>query len=221
MNNFLCQFGSFKKNQKGLNEYVDYLGSRYTQDPNTGMWKSNGRSLNEQMLFEEALHAQGGYGGGEEGSGGRSQASRTNYTLGFAISASQTTAIADPFANLSTTNGTQIESDTRYATVNHTAVVPIKFKLTLQLIDPEMTDATLRLRVGGATQVSFDLFNELVNAESDLFNVPVNETRPFVLRYNGSWSGNLGISSQFTIQIINAQLNTVIDSLIITDEYAL
>jgi len=71
MNNFLRQFGSFKKNQKDLNEYVDYLGTKYTQDPQTGMWKSNGRSLNEQMLFEEALKSQGGYGG-EEGSGGRS-----------------------------------------------------------------------------------------------------------------------------------------------------
>ena len=83
MKNFLRQFGSFKKNQKGLNEYVDYLGAKYTQDTQTGMWKSNGRSLNEQMIFEEAMRSQGGYGG-EEGSGGRSEASRANYNIGLA-----------------------------------------------------------------------------------------------------------------------------------------
>lgn len=218
MNNFLRQFGSFRKNKNGLNEYVDYLGANYTQDPTTGMWKSNGRSLNEQMLFEEALKAQGGYGG-EEGSGGRSQASRAPvYTLGFAASASQTTALADPFDNLLPSAGAQTDSANRYATVNHTAIVPIKFKLTAKTVDSDMTAATLKLRVGAADQITFNIYAAAVNAESTTYNVAVNETRIFVLRYNATWTGGgLASPSSFTVQLINAQLNTVIDSLTIAD----
>ena len=218
MNNFLRQFGSFKKNKNGLNEYVDYLGANYTQDPTTGMWKSNGRSLNEQMLFEEALKAQGGYGG-EEGSGGRSQASRAQpvYTLGFAASASQTTALEDPFANLTPAAGAQTDSANRYATVNHTAIVPIKFKLTAKTVDPDMTAATLKLRVGATDQITFNIYAAAVNAESTTYNVDVNETRIFVLRYNATWTGGFASPSSFIVQLINAQLNTVIDSLSITD----
>ena len=218
MNNFLRQFGSFKKNKNGLNEYVDYLGANYTQDPTTGMWKSNGRSLNEQMLFEEALKAQGGYGG-EEGSGGRSQASRAQpvYTLGFAASASQTTALADPFANLLVSAGAQTDSANRYATVNHTATVPIKFKLTAKTVDPDMTAATLKLKLGGYDQITFNIYAAAVNAESTTYDVYVNEIRPFVLRYNATWGGGFGAQSSFTVELINAQLNTVIDSLTIGD----
>jgi hypothetical protein len=220
MNNFLRQFGSFKKNQKGLNEYVDYLGAKYTQDPQTGMWKSNGRSLNEQMLFEEAMRSQGGYGG-EEGSGGRSQASRAQpvYTLGFAASASQTNSLADPFANLLSTGGAETNSADRYATVNHTAVVPIKFKLTAKTIDSEMAAATLKLRLGAVDKITFNLYTANVNAESNTFNVPVNETRVFVLRYNATWGVGFADASSFTVQLINAQLGTVIDSLVITDTF--
>ena len=218
MNNFLRQFGSFRKNKNGLNEYVDYLGANYTQDPTTGMWKSNGRSLNEQMLFEEALKAQGGYGG-EEGSGGRSQASRAQpvYTLGFAASASQTTALADPFANLIVSTGAQTDSANRYATVNHTATVPIKFKLTAKTVDPDMTAATLKLRLGGYDQITFNIYAAAVNAESTTYDVYVNEIRPFVLRYNATWSGGFADPAEFTVELINAQLNTVIDSLVISD----
>jgi len=218
MNNFLRQFGSFKKNQNGLNEYVDYLGAKYTQDPRTGMWKTNGRSLNEQMLFEEAMRSQGGYGG-EEGSGGRSQASRAQpvYTLGFAASASQTTALADPFANLSPTAGAQTDSANRYATVNHTAIVPIKFKLTAKTVDPDMTAATLKLRVGAADQITFNIYAAAVNAESTTYNVDVNETAIFVLRYNATWTGGIAGPSAFTVQLINGQLGTVINTLTIPD----
>lgn len=219
MNNFLRQFGSFKKNQNGLNEYVDYLGAKYTQDPKTGMWKTNGRSLNEQMLFEEAMRSQGGYGG-EEGSGGRSQASRAQpvYTLGFAASASQTTPLADPFANLATTGGVQTDSANRYATINHTAIVPIKFKLTAKTLPVDtLTAATLKLRVAAVDQITFDIFSAAVNAESTTYNVAVNETRIFILRYNATWVPLVAETVSFTVDIINAQLGTTIDSLTITD----
>ena len=217
MNNFLRQFGFFKKNQNGINEYVDYLGAKYTQDPNTGMWKSNGRNLNEQMLFEEAMRSQGGYGG-EEGSGGRSEASRANYTLGFAASANQTTALANPFANIATISGAQTDSANRYATINHTAIVPIKFKLTEKILPVNVLNAaTLKLRVGGVDQITFNVFNAAVNAESTTYNVAVGEDRIFVLRYNATWVPLASNTVSFTVDIINAQLGTVIDSLIISD----
>jgi hypothetical protein len=219
MNNFLRQFGSFKKNQNGLNEYVDYLGAKYTQDPQTGMWKSNGRSLNEQMLFEEALKSQGGYGG-EEGSGGRSQASRVSpvYTLGFAASADQTTALANPFADASTNTGSQLDSANRYATINHTAPVSIKFKLTAKTLPAGvLTAATLKLRVGAVDQITFNIFNAAVNAESTAYKVAVNEGKIFVLRYNATWVPLAIDAVTFTVDIINAELGTVIDSLTITD----
>jgi len=60
MNNFLRQFGNFKKNSMGLNEYVDFLGSHYIQDPKTGQWVNNGRSLNEKMFMQKAMTAFGG-----------------------------------------------------------------------------------------------------------------------------------------------------------------
>ena len=80
-----------------------------------------------------------------------------------------------------------------------------------------MTAATLKLRVGAADQITFNVYSAAVNAESTTFNVPVNEIRIFVLRYNATWTGGIAGPSAFTVQLINAQLDTVIDSLTITD----
>jgi len=225
MNNFLRQFGSFKKNKNGLNEYVDYLGARYTQDPNTGMWKSNGRSLNEQMLFEEALKSQGGYGG-EEGSGGRSQASRAPvYTLGFAASASQSTGLADPFPDkLSILDGTQTDWNGRYVTNVHTTEVPVKLKLTAKNLQYTPTAVTLVFRTipDGTTRLSLNLLTANVNDETSTYNIvypaPTNVTYSF--RYSvsrGVAFYNPGDKLEFTIELINAQLGTVIDTFAITD----
>ena len=223
MNNFLRQFGSFKKNKNGLNEYVDYLGARYTQDPTTGMWKSNGRSLNEQMLFEEALKAQGGYGG-EEGSGGRSEASRIkNYTLGFASSANQSTGLADPFEDkLAISGGTQTDWTGRYVTNVHTAEVPIKLKLTAKTEQFTPTSATLLFRgfPVTTTRITFNLKSANVNDESTTYNIeypPSTLTCSF--RYSANHGGLAlsGLYLNYTIQIINAQLGTVIDTFEIKD----
>jgi len=224
MNNFLRQFGSFKKNAKGLNEYVDYLGARYTQDPNTGMWKSNGRSLNEQMLFEEALKSQGGYGG-EEGSGGRSQASRANYTIGFAASASQSTGMADPFEDkLSILDGTQTSWTGRYVTNVHTTEVPVKLKLTAKNLGYNPTGITLVFRTlaDGTTRLSLNLLTANVNDETSTYNIvypaPTNVTYSFRYTVNrGASFFNPGDKLEFTVQLINAQLGTVIDTFAITD----
>jgi len=223
MNNFLRQFGSFRKNKNGLNEYVDYLGANYTQDPTTGMWKSNGRSLNEQMLFEEALKAQGGYGG-EEGSGGRSEASRIkNYTLGFALSANQSTGFADPFEDkLAISNGTQTNWSGRYATNVHTAEVPIKLKLTAKTQQFDPTSATLLFRgfPVTTTRITFDLKNTGEGVESDTYNVPYPApTSTCSFRYSANYGGLVisGSYLNYTIQIINAQLGTVIDTFEIKD----
>jgi hypothetical protein len=85
MNNFLRQFGTFKKNVNGLNEYVDYLGTHYTQDPKTGMWKNNGRSLNEQMFLQEAMNA---FSFSDDASGGGSISKK--YFLGPKLYGSKT-----------------------------------------------------------------------------------------------------------------------------------
>lgn len=224
MNNFLRQFGFFKKNQNGINEYVDYLGAKYTQDPNTGMWKSNGRSLNEQMLFEEALKSQGGYGG-DEGSGGRSQASRTNYTIGFAASASQSTGMEDPFEDkLSILDGTQTNWNGRYVTNVHTTEVPVKLKLTAKNLEYTPTAVTLIFRTlaDGTTRLSLNLLTANVNDETSTYNIvypaPTNVTYSFRYTVNrGVASYSPGNKLEFTIQLINAQLGTVIDTFAITD----
>lgn len=70
MNNFLRGFGNFKKNENGIMEYVDYLGTKYTYDPTIKKWKSNGRILNEAMLQDEVLSEQEGVGDAADDSGG-------------------------------------------------------------------------------------------------------------------------------------------------------
>jgi hypothetical protein len=70
MNNFLRGFGNFKKNENGIMEYVDYLGTKYTYDPTTKKWKSNGRILSEAALDDMVLSEQEGVGDAADDSGG-------------------------------------------------------------------------------------------------------------------------------------------------------
>ena len=70
MNNFLRGFGNFKKNENGITEYVDYLGTKYTFDPTTKKWKSNGRILTENYLQDLELSQQEGVGDAADDSGG-------------------------------------------------------------------------------------------------------------------------------------------------------
>lgn len=70
MNNFLRGFGNFKKNENGIMEYVDYLGTKYTYDPTTKKWKSNGRVLSEAALSDMVLSEQEGVGDAADDSGG-------------------------------------------------------------------------------------------------------------------------------------------------------
>lgn len=70
MNNFLRGFGNFRKNENGVNEYVDYLGTKYTYDPTTKKWKSNGRILTENILDDMVLSEQEGVGDAADDSGG-------------------------------------------------------------------------------------------------------------------------------------------------------
>lgn len=70
MNNFLRGFGNFKKNENGINEYVDYLGTKYTYDLTTKKWKSNGRILSEAALDDMVLSEQEGVGDAADDSGG-------------------------------------------------------------------------------------------------------------------------------------------------------
>jgi len=184
MNNFLRQFGSFKKNQKDLNEYVDYLGTKYTQDPQTGMWKSNGRSLNEQMLFEEALKSQGGYGG-EEGSGGRSQASRANYNIGLAVTEADALAGISQTLTQFVTTGignfyTFGESSEFFITATpNNRPVPVYFKF-----------------------VSSDSIVDIVSSASISFKLPLSTTlNTFVVVDDGVAIANNSISSTFTLPV--------------------
>lgn len=230
MNNFLRQFGSFKKNQKGLNEYVDYLGAKYTQDPQTGMWKSNGRSLNEQMLFEEAMRSQGGYGG-EEGSGGRSEASRGNYNIRLASTE------ADALAGISVTteqfytsgNPTTSGNSSEFfitATPNNRPV-PVYFKfISSENIVDVITDAEISFNLPLATNLaSFAVVSNSVavanNSISSTFTLPVYDRS--TLNNNKckfsftSSRADIGLI-QFGIQLINSLNNSVIITLDIQDE---
>jgi hypothetical protein len=221
MNNFLRQFGTFKKNINGLNEYVDYLGTHYTQDPNTGMWKNNGRSLNEQMFAQEAMNAFGGYG--EEGSGGKHK--KLYYDLGFAAAANQLVGMADPFADMQTNNGTETPSEIRYFTVAHNTPVRIKFKLTQKSMDftPDSAILTFNALPTSSTRIIFDLLSSNVNDESSTFTVPfplpTNVSQTCQIVYIAEHSGllNNGDILEFTISIINVETNQTIDSLTITD----
>ena len=81
MNNFLRGFGNFKKNENGINEYVDYLGTKYTYDPTTKKWKSNGRVLSEAALSDMVLSEQEGVGDAADDSGGGARRSlQQNYS---------------------------------------------------------------------------------------------------------------------------------------------
>lgn len=230
MNNFLRQFGSFKKNQNGLNEYVDYLGAKYTQDPKTGMWKTNGRSLNEQMLFEEALKSQGGYGG-EEGSGGRSQASRANYNIGLAATE------ADALAGISVTTE-QFSTSGHPATSGNSSEffitatpnnrpVPVYFKfISSDNIVDIISDASISFNLPLATTLAtFNVVTNSVavanNSISSTFTLPVYDRS--TLNNNKckfsftSAREDLGLI-QFDIQLINSLNNSVIITLDIQDE---
>ena len=70
MNNFLRGFGNLKKNENGIMEYVDYLGVKYTYDPTTKKWKSNGRILSEAAMGDMVLSEQEGVGDAADDSGG-------------------------------------------------------------------------------------------------------------------------------------------------------
>ena len=222
MNNFLRQFGTFKKNVNGLNEYVDYLGTHYTQDPNTGMWKNNGRSLNEQMFAQEAMNAFGGYG--EEGSGGKHK--KLYYDLGFAESQNQLVGMADPFEDLiEIINGTEAPSEIRYFTVAHNTPVRIKLKLIEKTMDftPESATLVFNALPTTTTRITFDLLSSNVNDESSTFTVPfplptsVSQTCQIVYIAEHSGLINNGDILEFTISIINVETNQTIDSLTITD----
>jgi hypothetical protein len=223
MNNFLRQFGNFKKNSSGLNEYVDYLGTHYIQDPKTGQWKNNGRTLNEQMFAQEAMNAFGGYG--DENSGGKK---RTNliYTLGFAESQNQTVAMANPFDDLLTNNGEQTSSEVRWTTIAHNQPVPIKLKLISKSQDytPESAVLTFKAFPSITTRITFNLLNSSVNDESSTYTIPAppfigptNPTAKFTYVSNNGGVILNGDVLEYGIQVINAVTNEVIDSFVITD----
>ena len=104
MNNFLRGFGNFKKNENGITEYVDYLGVKYTFDPTTKKWKSNGQVLNERQLFNQVLSQEEGIGttdaGDESGGGNRLRSTQIEETqqLSFSFNPSGTT-LENPFIN--------------------------------------------------------------------------------------------------------------------------
>jgi hypothetical protein len=62
--------GSTLTNENGITEYVDYLGTKYTFDPTTKKWKSNGRVLTENYLQDLELSEQEGVGDAADDSGG-------------------------------------------------------------------------------------------------------------------------------------------------------
>jgi len=100
MNNFLRGFGNFKKNENGITEYVDYLGTKYTFDPTTKRWKSNGQVLNEQQLQNQLLSNQEGFDATDVGdeSGGNNrrispiQENYSSITFGYSNVVFYTTA---------------------------------------------------------------------------------------------------------------------------------
>jgi hypothetical protein len=223
MNNFLRQFGTFKKNVNGLNEYVDYLGTHYTQDPNTGMWKNNGRSLNEQMFAQEAMNTFGGYG--EEGSGDKYK-KKLYYDLGFAATQNQLVGMADPFEDLiEIVNGTVTPSEIRYFTVAHNTPVRIKLKLIEKTMDFTPQSATLVFNAlpTTTTRITFNLLSSSVNDESSTFTVPfplptsVSPTAQFIYEANHFGGAANGDILEFGISIINAETNQTIDTFLITD----
>lgn len=226
MNNFLRQFGNFKKNSRGLNEYVDFLGSHYIQDPKTGQWINNGRSLNEQFFVQEAMNAFGGYG--EEGNGGKNKSSVTPvYTLGFATTAGGA-ALANPFANMiGILDGALTSSTTRFFTTNHNVAVPIKLKLsdknedfgplTSAVTFFAFTDSTIQItfEVSGATTIGDESSTYLVPAAP----FPASPASSVKITYssNHDGQGSPGNVLQYEIQIINATTNQIIDTIFIED----
>lgn len=225
MNNFLRQFGNFKKNSMGLNEYVDFLGSHYIQDPKTGQWINNGRSLNEQFFVQEAMNAFGGYG--EEGNGGKNKSSVTPvYTLGFATT-SGGLALANPFDNFIVQNGDLTPSEIRFFTQNHNQPVQIKLKLTSKNTEDFVPDTVLLKFYAFTTlnlRITFDLKAASVNDESDTYTVPAapftippNPTAQFSYESNHGAFASEGNQLTFGIAIINAVTNQTIDSFTITD----
>jgi hypothetical protein len=225
MNNFLRQFGNFKKNSMGLNEYVDFLGSHYIQDPKTGQWVNNGRSLNEQMFMQEAMNAFGGYG--EEGSGGKNKTSVAPvYTLGFAATAGGV-ALANPFDNFIVENGDETPSDIRYFTQTHNQPVQIKLKLTSKNMEDFTPNTAVLLFFAFTTlnlRITFDLKAASVNDESDIYTVPAapftpppNPTSQFIYASDHGAFTAEGNQLSFGIAVINAVTNETIDSFTITD----
>jgi hypothetical protein len=101
MNNFLRGFGNFKKNENGITEYVDYLGTKYTYDPTTKKWKSNGRVLSEAALSDMVLSEQEGVGDAADDSGGgtrRSAQIQDTFDLQFAFEPNGS-ALISPFTD--------------------------------------------------------------------------------------------------------------------------
>lgn len=226
MNNFLRQFGNFKKNSRGLNEYVDFLGSHYIQDPKTGQWINNGRSLNEQFFVQEAMNAFGG----DESSGGKSRTTPV-YTLGFASSAGGG-ALADPFANMiGIEDGALTTSETRYFTTQHNVAVPIKLKLSNRNEDfgPLSAVVTFFAFTASTIQITFEV-SEGVNVgdESSTYLVPAapfpaSPVSSAKLTYSSNHDGQglAGDILQYEIQIINATTNAIIDTITINDNVTL
>lgn len=230
MNNFLRQFGNFKKNSRGLNEYVDFLGSHYIQDPKTGQWINNGRSLNEQFFVQEAMNAFGGYG--EEGNGGKNKSSVTPvYTLGFAATAGGV-ALANPFANmLGVENGALTTSETRFFTTDHNVAVPIKLKLSNRSEDfgPLSAVVTFFAFTASTIQITFEVSAGVnIGDESSTYLVPAapfpaSPASSAKLTYssNHDGQGSSGDLLQYEIQIINATTNQIIDTITIEDNVTL
>ena len=102
MNNFLRGFGNFKKNENGITEYVDYLGVKYTLDPTTKKWKSNGRILSEAAISDIILSEQEGVGDAADDSGGgarRSAQIQDTFDLQFAFEPNGS-ALISPFTDI-------------------------------------------------------------------------------------------------------------------------
>ena len=228
MNNFLRQFGNFKKNSMGLNEYVDFLGSHYIQDPKTGQWINNGRNLNEQFFVQEAMNAFGG----DESSGGKIRRTTTPvYTLGFAATAGGV-ALANPFANmLGIEDGALTTSETRYFTTQHNVAVPIKLKLSARNEDfgPPSAVVTFFAFTTSTIQITFEV-SEGVNVgdESSTYLVPAapfpaSPVSSAKLTYSSNHDGQglAGNILQYEIQIINVTTNAVIDTITINDNVTL
>ena len=221
MNNFLRQFGNFKKNSMGLNEYVDFLGSHYIQDLKTGQWINNGRSLNEQFFVQEAMNAFGG----DESSGGKSRTTPV-YTLGFAATAGGV-ALANPFDNFIVENGEETPSDIRYFTQTHNQPVQIKLKLTSKNVEDFTPNTAVLLFYAFTTlnlRITFDLKAASINDESDIYTVPAapftpppNPTSQFIYASDHGAFTAEGDQLSFGIAVINAVTNETIDSFTITD----